>query len=114
MAAPAIIMAADLAIRTTASTHIGRTRTTGTTHIRIMEGYYPYDYSYYTEPAYGYNGSLVAQVQRRLAELGYYHGVIDGIGGPHTRAAISAYESMHNRVVDRAISPRLLTRMGLS
>ncbi len=30
-----------------------------------------------SEPAYGYDALLVAQVQRRLGELGYYHGVID-------------------------------------
>ena len=74
---------------------------------------YPYAYSYYSEPAYGY-ASLVAQVQRRLGELGYYHGVIDGIMGPRTRAAISAYEDTHNLVVDSTISPRLLARMGLA
>lgn len=75
-------------------------------------GDYPYSYSYYSEPAYGDN--VGAEVQRRLAELGYYHGVIDGIIGPQTRAAIAAYESTHNLVVDGAISPRLLNRMGLS
>jgi hypothetical protein len=75
---------------------------------------YPYTYSYYSEPAYGYDASLVAQVQDRLAELGYYDGVIDGIMGPQTRAAISAYESTHNLVVDGTISSRLLARMGLS
>ena len=75
-------------------------------------GDYPYSYSYYSEPAYG--DSVAADVQRRLAELGYYHGVIDGIIGPQTRAAIAAYESTHNLVVDGAISPRLLNRMGVS
>jgi hypothetical protein len=75
---------------------------------------YPYTYSYYSEPAsYGYDTSLVAQVQTRLAD-GYYDGVIDGIMGPQTRAAISAYESTHNLVVDGMISSRLLDRMGLS
>jgi hypothetical protein len=75
---------------------------------------YPYTYSYYNEPAYGYDASLVAQVQERLADLGYYDGVIDGIMGPQTRAAISAYENTHNIVVDRTISSRLVARMGLS
>jgi len=57
---------------------------------------------------------LVAQVQRRLGELGYYHGVIGGIMGPQTRAAINAYEDAHNLVVDGTISPWLLARMGLA
>jgi len=74
----------------------------------------PYAYSHYSEPAYGYDASLVAQVQRRLGELGYYHGVIDGIMGPQARAATSAYEDTHNLVVDGMISPRLLDRMGLA
>jgi hypothetical protein len=74
--------------------------------------YHPYSYSYYSGPAYGDN--VVAAVQQRLAELGYYHGVIDGIVGPQTRAAISAYEATHNLVVDGTISGPLLDRMGLS
>ena len=43
---------------------------------------------------------MVAQVQRRLGELGYYHGIVDGIMGPQTRAAVAAYEGTHNLVVD--------------
>src|SRR6266550_6070499 len=44
-------------------------------------GGYPYsgynnNYSYYT-PTYGYNASMVAAVQRRLGQLGYYHGMVD-------------------------------------
>src|SRR5437899_6657582 len=45
-------------------------------------GYYPYSYyggypsSYSSyQPAYGYDAGTVAAVQRRLGELGYYHGV---------------------------------------
>jgi peptidoglycan hydrolase-like protein with peptidoglycan-binding domain len=54
-------------------------------------------------------------VQERLADLGYYDGVIDGIiMGPQTRAAISAYENTRNMVVDGTISSRLVARMGLS
>ena len=36
--------------------------------------------------------SSIAQLQRRLARAGYYHGAIDGIMGPETRRAIRAYE----------------------
>ena len=51
--------------------------------------------NYYGGSAYGRgygNRSTVAQVQRRLAQAGYYHGAIDGIMGPQTRRAIRAYE----------------------
>lgn len=76
-------------------------------------GDYPYSQSYYRS-GYGYAGSTVAAVQRRLGELRYYHGVVDGVVGPRTRAAIAAFESRHGLVVDGAISQRLLDRMGLS
>lgn len=77
-------------------------------------GYYGYPYGYgygypyygygYGQPGYGYgdygNGShsRVAELQRRLARAGYYHGAIDGIMGPGTRRAIRAYERDHGNV----------------
>jgi hypothetical protein len=91
-------------------------------------GYYPYSYyagypysyyggysnaySYY-QPGYGYDTATVAAVQRRLGELGYYHGVVDGIMGSQTRAAIAAFESTHGMIVDGMITTRLLNRMGV-
>jgi Putative peptidoglycan binding domain len=58
-------------------------------------GYYGgYNYGGYGS-GYGYGDSSqsrVAELQRRLAQAGYYHGVIDGIMGPATRSAIRAYE----------------------
>src|SRR6266567_4061570 len=71
---------------------------------RYYYGGYPYTYSYY-QPAYGYDAGTVAAVQRRLGEFGYYHGAVDGVMGPRTRAAIAAYESRHGLVVDGTISP---------
>jgi len=79
-------------------------------------GYYPYGYGYdpygygYDPYGYGYDpynrpgyqgvaagrGSSVAELQRRLARAGYYHGRIDGVMGPRTRYAIRAYERSHN------------------
>lgn len=87
-------------------------------------GYYPYDYRYpydysygyyYNRPAYGTyaNGSVVAQVQARLARAGYYRGAIDGAIGPRTRYAIERYERDHGLRIDGAISGPLLRNMGL-
>src|SRR6266516_4548998 len=76
-------------------------------------GGYPYTYSYY-QPAYGYDAGTVAAVQRRLGEFGYYHGAVDGVMGPRTRAAIAAYESRHGLAVDGTISAPLLDRLGLA
>ena len=80
-------------------------------------GGYPYNgyntSSYYT-PSYGYNTSMVAVVQRRLARLGYYHGVVDGVMGPQTRGAIAAFESRNGMTVDGTISRPLLDSLGLA
>ena len=70
---------------------------------------YPYGYYGYGDPyGYGYgNGygqygdashSRVAELQRRLARAGYYHGSIDGVLGPQTRRAIRAFERDHGYV----------------
>ena len=81
--------------------------------------YYPYDYSYgyygYNRPGYDAyaNGSIVVQVQSRLARAGYYHGPIDGVMGPRTHYAIQAYERDHGLRVDGVISGSLLRNMGL-
>jgi Putative peptidoglycan binding domain len=86
-------------------------------------GYYPYDYYgsypytygyYYGQPGYSTygNGSIVIQVQSRLARAGYYRGPIDGIMGPGTRFAIRAYERDHGLRVDGVISGPLVRNMG--
>ena len=74
--------------------------------------YYPYGYGggygyqsgygQYGYGGYGYQGgygnrSSVVQLQRRLAQAGYYHGAIDGIMGPATRRALRAYGGTHNQ-----------------
>ena len=64
-------------------------------------GYYGgYNYGGYGS-GYGYGDSSrsrVAELQRRLARAGYYHGAVDGIMGPATRRAIRAYERDHRYV----------------
>jgi len=75
-------------------------------------GGYPYSYSYYGS-GYGYGGSMVAAVQRRLGEMGYYHGTVDGVIGPRTSTAIAAFESRNGLAVDGTISRPLLNRLGL-
>jgi Putative peptidoglycan binding domain len=75
--------------------------------------YYQPRYTYY-QRAYGYDDATVAAVQRRLGELGYDSGIVDGVVGPQTRAAIAAFQSTHGMVVDGVITTRLLDRMGLT
>jgi peptidoglycan hydrolase-like protein with peptidoglycan-binding domain len=79
-------------------------------------GSYPYTYGYYYgQPGYNTygNGSIVIQVQSRLARAGYYRGPIDGIMGPGTRFAIRAYERDHGLRVDGMISGPLVRNMDL-
>jgi hypothetical protein len=77
-------------------------------------GGYRYDNSYHGSGyGYGYAGSTVASVQRRLGEFGYYHGVADGVIGPRTSSAIAAFQSRNGLVVDGTISRPLLNRLGL-
>src|SRR5947207_7701946 len=83
-------------------------------------GYYPYGYNsnYYYGSSYpyysnrtvyrGYNGSVVARVQERLARAGYYHGPIDGVMGPRTHYAIRVYERRQGLPADGLIDSRLL------
>ncbi len=83
------------------------------------DSYYPYGYGYasYNQPVSqgnaGYPGSLVQQVQMRLAQAGYYHAGIDGVSGNATRRAIREYERAHSLPADGQIRSRLLTTMGL-
>ncbi len=83
--------------------------------------YYGYDsyYGYYGAPGYqGYGayqrGSVVIEVQRRLAAGGYYHGAIDGVIGSGTRRAIRSYERSHGLPADGVLSRRFLATLGLA
>jgi hypothetical protein len=81
---------------------------------------YPYRYGYYARPrevvydATTADGSIVAAVQRRLTQAGYYRGMIDGVIGPKTRSAIRLYERAHGLGIDGQIDRRLLATMGLA
>ena len=81
-------------------------------------GYYP-DYVYeYDGPIYGYNGlapdQVVLDVQVRLQREGYYVGPIDGLLGPMTRQAITAYQSDHGLAITSTIDQPTLATLGLS
>jgi hypothetical protein len=61
-------------------------------------GYDPGANYYYDGPIYASNpdvdlGQEVANVQAALQEQGYYHGDIDGVIGPQTRAALAQFQS---------------------
>jgi putative peptidoglycan binding protein len=82
-------------------------------------GPYPYAYDYgYSAPAPAYDyaapgGSVAAEVQRELADEGYYHGPIDGLIGPMTRSAIAGYQRDHDLTITGTLNNSLLRSMGL-
>lgn len=73
--------------------------------------YYPYD-----GPIYGYNDlppdQVVANVQEQLQTQGYYHGEIDGMLGPLTRAALADYQRDHGLYTTSAIDEPTMASLG--
>ena len=51
----------------------------------------------------GSQGDAVAQIQRRLQELGYYTGGIDGQYGPGTRSAVTWFQQVHGLDADGVV-----------
>lgn len=57
---------------------------------------------------------LVRKIQAGLAEAGYDPGSADGVMGERTEAAIRAYQSDHELLVDGRPSPELAAHIGAS
>jgi hypothetical protein len=51
------------------------------------------------------------EIQIALVELGYDPGVIDGISGPRTRAAVKAFQSDAGLVADGIVGPKTRSAM---
>jgi hypothetical protein len=75
--------------------------------------YYPYD-----GPIYAYNDlppdQVVANVQTALQDQGYYHGDVDGLLGPLTRAAIADYQRDHGLYMTSAVDEPTLASLGMT
>jgi hypothetical protein len=75
--------------------------------------YYPYD-----GPIYAYNNlppnQVIGNVQLALQQQGYYHGAVDGLLGPLTRAAIADYQRDHGLYVTSAIDQPTLQSLGMA
>ena len=60
----------------------------------------------------GMEGDDVALLQRRLAELGYYTGEIDGVFGLGTRTAVYAFQRVHKlEKIDGKVGPETIGRI---
>lgn len=81
-------------------------------------GYAPDSVYAYNGPIYGYKGlspdQVVANVQGALQEQGYYHGEVDGLLGPLTRAAIAGYQRDHGLYITSAIDQPTLESLDMS
>ena len=93
---------------------------------------YPYDYTGYpndgaeyspSQPYSYYNGyalsgqysnTVVSAVQSKLANLGYYHGAIDGILGDESEAALAQYQQDQDLSVTGTVTAATLRALGLS
>jgi hypothetical protein len=90
---------------------------------------YSYDYPYYGYDDYNdggyYDGQYspteetpsqetIVAVQKELAQLGYYHGPIDGLIGPETERAISWFQSVDKLSVTNQIDDATLKALQIS
>lgn len=62
----------------------------------------------------GSRGSEVRNIQKKLKQLGYYNGSIDGIYGSDTQKAVIAFQKNCGLTADGIAGPRTLLYLGLS
>jgi hypothetical protein len=81
-------------------------------------GYNPNAYYAWDGPIYAANNlppdQVIANVQSALQQQGYYHGDVDGLIGPLTRAAIADYQRDHGLYVTSAIDQPTLQSLGMT
>ena len=102
--------------------------------VLIAGGYYFFNNGYWF-PAWGYNPSaqyyaydgpiyvgqhaeppdkVIADSQALLQQMGYYRGEVDGLLGPLTREALTAYQTDNGLTVTAAIDQPTLDSLGLA
>ncbi len=75
--------------------------------------YYPYDGPIYVGRRAEPLDQVIADVQSELQEMGYYKGEVDGLLGPLTREALTAYQEEQGLVPTAAIDEPTLDALGL-
>jgi hypothetical protein len=102
--------------------------------VELIGGGYYYFNSGYWYPAWGYDSSaayyaydgpiyvgqraeppdkVIADVQAVLQEMGYYRGEVDGLLGPLTREALTAYQADQGLTTTAAIDEPTLESLGM-
>ncbi len=70
--------------------------------------------SVYTLSKIGSRGNEVRQIQKKLKELGYYKGSVDGIYGTGTQKAVKSFQKNCGITADGIAGPKTLKYLGLS
>ena len=102
--------------------------------VELIGGGYYYWNNGYWYPAWGYSPSaeyyaydgpiyvghraeppdrVIADVQAELQQMGYYKGEVDGLLGPLTRQALTAYQADHGLTTTAAIDEPTLDSLGM-
>lgn len=76
--------------------------------------YYAYDGPIYVGHRAEPPDQVIADVQAELQEQGYYRGEVDGLLGPLTREALTAYQADHGLYTTAAIDEPTLEALGMS
>lgn len=83
-------------------------------------GYLAYELCYanndsavYAVSKYGSTGDEVKTLQKKLKELGYYNGQIDGIFGSQTQSAVKSFQRNVGITIDGIAGPKTLLYLGL-
>src|SRR6266480_2294044 len=76
--------------------------------------YYPYDGPIYVGQRAEPPDRVIADVQTELQQMGYYQGEVDGLLGPMTRQALTAYQADQGLATTAAIDEPTLNSLGLS
>lgn len=78
------------------------------------QSFYGNDEAISTLSRLGSRGEEVRQVQKKLKELGYYNGAVDGIFGSGTQKAVRAFQKNCGLTVDGIAGPKTLQYLGLT
>ena len=75
--------------------------------------YYPYDGPIYVGQRAEPPDKVIAEVQAVLQEMGYYRGEVDGLLGPLTREALTAYQADQGLMTTAVIDQPTLDSLGM-
>jgi hypothetical protein len=76
--------------------------------------YYAYDGPIYVGQRAEPPDQVIADVQAALKDMGYYDGEVDGLLGPITREALTAYQADHGLYATAVIDEPTLDALGMS